>query len=352
MNQNNLFSTKSVLASFDIEYKPSDFINSLFFSEVQTFDNSSVEVQYRKGTRTMAPFVHPLLPSQVKSMTGYSSELYEPPTLKPARLIQTSDFQKAAFSENAFSKTTLKQRFKQVYSKNWTELEKEIKRRIEYMSVQLMFEGKIDISGDGVNDVIDFSLPNKITVSDNKKWTNFLFDIQKGIFEVDPVEDLEKWRMLVLKNGGLLPNIAIMDYATAEIFMSHPAVKEKLDVRRNGHLSINPSFLENEKVLFVGRLSSGLEIYGYNDFYEKSTGDLLPFVKSGQVLLSSTAMKGKTLFGAVSYFDEGDMVTKRDKFVPRVITNQDTGTTMRQELISKPLVIPDNTHNWLVADVF
>ena len=75
-------------------------------------------------------------------------------------------------------------------------------------------------------------------------------------------------------------------------------------------------------------------------------------IPEGQILLASTNMKGKTAFGAVSLFNsDGIAETYEAEWVPRMIANLETGSSMKQELISNPLIVPDNINGWLTAKV-
>lgn len=355
---NTDFSTKELLQAFDSVTKPQTFLNSTFFSVTEKFVTEKVEVQYRKGGRAMAPIVSPLLPGKVSQMPGYEVSEYKPATLKPARLITAADLQKASFGENVYSTRSPEERHAEMLAKNWVDMQDEIQRRLEYMSRQVLFEGKIDVIGDGVSDVIDFGFKNKVALSGNDVWNNYASDGNGG-YVVDPIEDIEDWRIDVLRDGGGVPNVLILAPDVAKVFMGHPAVKEKLESRRNEYMAVKPEFVSGG-VMYLGQLSSGLELYTYNEWVEgvaidklgNETKEQQALIPEGQILLASTNMKGKTAFGAVSLFNsDGIAETYEAEWVPRMIANLETGSSMKQELISNPLIVPDNINGWLTAKV-
>lgn len=352
------FSTKELLQMFDHTPKPQTFLNDTFFGTQQTFVTDKVEVQYRDGNRKMAPFVSPLLPGKVGENTGYQVAEYKPPTLKPARVITAEDLKKASFGENVYSTKSPEERQAELLAKNWIDMENEIQRTLEYMSASILFKGYIDVVGDGVFDRIDFNFTNKVALAGTDTWDNYSTD-ENGKYESNPIEDLEKWRLQVLRTGGGVPNICVMSHDVASIFMQHPAVKETLDNRRNDHLSVKPEYVQ-DALMYLGTLSSGLEIYTYNEWIAEKTVDEFgevtikeeSLVPEGQLMLGSTQMQGKTAFGAVTMFEQGGQaMTYEAPWVPRMIGNTETGMTMKQELISNPLVVPDNLNGWLTARV-
>ena len=62
------------------------FFRDTFFKYRRTFNTKSVDVDFKKGSRALAPFVHPKVGGKTILNTGYQTKSYTPVLLARTRL--------------------------------------------------------------------------------------------------------------------------------------------------------------------------------------------------------------------------------------------------------------------------
>lgn len=199
------------------------FFRSTFFRHEETFTTKDVDVDFRKGSRKVAPFVSRLVGGKVVPNTGYQTKTYTPPLVAPEKVTTVDDLLIRRPGESLYSGRTPAERAVLKMADDFKELREQILRREELMCAQTIFTGAIPIIGDGVNEVIDFSFTNKETISVAKnKWT---------ADTSDPIADIKRWHETVQKKGFVNCDICVMGSDVANAFVNHPKVQKMLDVK-------------------------------------------------------------------------------------------------------------------------
>ena len=182
------------------------FFRDTLFKNRRTFPTKSVDVDFKKGSRALAPFVHPKVGGKVVPNSGYQTKTYTPVLLAPDKITTVDDLLNRSAGENPYSGRTPAERAVEKLADDLRELNEMIVRREEWMAATAIFTGQIPIIGEGLNEVIDFDFTNKETiVSAEKKW-----DADTS----DPLDDLERWREAVQKEGFVNCNIPAEDNST------------------------------------------------------------------------------------------------------------------------------------------
>lgn len=213
------------------------FFRDTLFKNRRTFPTKSVDVDFKKGSRALAPFVHPKVGGKVVPNSGYQTKTYTPVLLAPDKITTVDDLLNRSAGENPYSGRTPAERAVEKLADDLRELNEMIVRREEWMAATAIFTGQIPIIGEGLNEVIDFDFTNKETiVSAEKKW---------NADTSDPLGDLERWREAVQKEGFVNCNICIMAKDVANAFVNNAKVKSVLDVRAYDLAVIKPRELPN-----------------------------------------------------------------------------------------------------------
>ena len=326
------------------------FFTSTFFRRTKTFTTRSVDVDFKKGNRALAPFVHPKIGGKTIPNSGFQTKTYTPPQLGPNKLTTVDDLLDRMAGENIYSGRTPAERAIEKIAEDLQELDEMIARRIEWMSTQALVKGKIPIIGEGLNEDIDFHFTNKETLSATKMWDRDT---------ADPIADLERWYEKVQKNGFINPNICIMAKDVARAFINHKKVKSALDVKAYDLAIIKPRQLPNG-VTYVGTIHGlGLDIYTYSEWYLDNWTDpdnpvQMPLIPSGAVLLLSTQAQYSMYYGTVTILDGRRVVesfrTVEGQRVPDSWTERNPARRFVQ-LNSKPLPVPHEVDSWFSATV-
>ena len=79
------------------------FFRDTFFKNRQTFNTKSVDVDFKKGSRALAPFVHPKVGGKTILNTGYQTKTYTPVLLAPNKITTVDDLLERAAGEDPYS---------------------------------------------------------------------------------------------------------------------------------------------------------------------------------------------------------------------------------------------------------
>lgn len=198
------------------------FFLDTFFRNKRTFYTKSVEVDFKKGGRALAPFVHPKVGGKTIPNAGYQTVSYTPTLVAPNKITTVDDLLERSAGENPYSGKKPADRAVEKLAEDLRELKEMIVRRREWMAATAIFTGKIPIIGEGLNEEIDFGFDNIETiVTDALKWTSPTSH---------PLADIERWRKKVQKTGFVNCNICVMASDVSAAFVSHPEVMKQLDV--------------------------------------------------------------------------------------------------------------------------
>lgn len=334
----DLFETRTMLEAVKQMLPVRTFLKDTFFSNIRTFDTEHVDVDIVKGKRRMAPFVSPKQAGKVVERLGYRTNTYKAPMINPKLPTTAEQLQKRLAGESLYSGLSPDDRAAEQLGRDLAELDEMITRREEWMCAQALFQGRINVKGDGVDEVIDFQLTNKEVLAGADKWSDPTSD---------PLADLKRWRLAVIKASGINPDIAIFASDVVDAFLAHSKIKEMLDLRLVDTGQINPQTLPNGAT-YIGRIAElGLNIYSYDEWYLDDDGIEKPMVPEKTLLMGSTNARFDLLYGA--YIDQ-EMGTFDLPRIPRSWVEKDPSVRWVQ-MISRPLPVPQQIDSLYVATV-
>lgn len=327
------------------------FFRSTFFRNEETFVTESVDVDFVKGSRKVAPFVHRVIGGKTVPNTGYETKTYTPPLVAPDKITTVDDLLKRQPGESIVSGRTPAERAVLKMSRDFVELRDMIARREELMCVQSIFTGTIPIIGEGLNEIIDFGFTNKETITTaTKKWSNAASD---------PIGDLKRWHKAVQKNGFTNCDMCIMADDVATAFVNHEKVQKILDVKNYNLAVIQPRQLPNG-VTYIGTIHElALDIYTYNEWYlddwtdpDPKNATEKPMVPDGTLAMLSSNANYSMYYGAITLIDENtkNFRTVEGKYVPDTWVKRKPARRFLQ-LQSAPLSVPHEVDSWYVAKV-
>lgn len=323
------------------------FFRSTFFRNEETFVTKNVDVDFKKGSRKVAPFVSRLIGGKIVPNTGYETKTYTPPLVAPEKVTTIDDLLERRPGENMFSGRTPAERAVLKMSEDFVELREQITRREELMCAQAIFTGQIPVIGDGVNEVIDFHFTNKEKITTAaKKWT---------ADSSDPIADLKRWHETVQKTGFTNCDICVMGSDVANAFVNNAKVKDLLDVKNYALAVIQPKQLPNGTT-YIGTIHElGLDIYKYNEWYlddwtNPDAPEDKPLVPADSLALLSTSANYSMYYGAITLIDEATGVfrTVEGKYVPDTWAKRKPARRFLS-LSSAPLCVPHDVDSWFVA---
>lgn len=346
MNEVSIFDPRTMGKVVDRMPPVRTFFRSTFFKTVNTFTTKSIDVDFRKGNRRIAPFVHRKIGGKTVPNSGYQTKTYTPPLVAPNKITTVDDLLNRSFGESLYNGKTPAERAVEKLARDFTELEEMIVRREEWMCAQAIYTGTIPVIGEGLNEVIDFKFTNfeaKATAAD--KW------------KADKIGYIKACRKQVQKTGFVNCNVCIMADNVVTDFLNDTKVQKLLDVKGYDLAVIKPQELPNGTT-YVGSLrGEGIDIYTYNewfldDFTDPAAPEEKPLVPDGTLALLSTAANFSMDYAAVTVLDgkTENFVTVEGARVPTSWIERNPDRRFLQ-LNSNPLSVPHEVDSWFVAQV-
>lgn len=318
------------------------FIRGRFFPEAVYFPGETVSFEYSENTRRLAPYTSPYAMGSAVARDGYTVRTYHTPYVVPKRVITNDTLAMKLLGEAPYnSGLTPEDRAAEIASRDLMELQDMITRREEFMCARAIQDGKLDITGPGVNEVVDYGFTNIKTCTASEKWSSS-YDV------IGTLKD----EALKLRQAGGNPDTLILGSDAASALLENTKILKLMDLRRVDAGEIRPTELE-PGVSYIGRLSVPgfmADIYSYDEYYyDDATGSTLPLIDTKTAILLSGREKNSMLYGAVTYIDvkTGEYVTEMSAQVP--YTNYRVDPPVKEiYLASRPLPMPKDLNSWSV----
>ena len=327
------------------------FIKDTFFRNTETFDTQKIDVDFKKGNRALAPFVHRKIGGATVENEGFQTNTYEPPLVAPNTITTVDDILKRTPGESLYNGKSPNQRAVEKMQRDFAKLDEMITRREEWMCCRSLFTGKIPIldkDGKALQEEIDFNFTNKETLKTAENWIN-----KKG----GKIAQLKKWRRQVQRAGFINCNICLMGDGALEAFLQDEEVQKMLDVRRYEIAVIAPKELPNGAT-YIGTIHEiAMDIYSYNESYldnwtNKGKPENKPLLPDNIVVLLSTEAHYSMYYGAVGIVDEAGktIAVVEGTRIPEQWVERRPARRFLQ-LSSAPIPVPHEVDSWFVAVV-
>lgn len=344
-----LYTTRQMMQAIEKSMAVHSFLRDSFFNAVETFITSSLDVDYKKGKRKMAPFVAPRVGGVVMNRQGFKTRNYKVPKIGPERVISIDDISSRGMGESVYSIKTPAERAAELVGKDLSELEDMIIRREEWMCRELLINGKITMKGiiddkeeKYIEQEVDFGFTNKDALTDDDKWDN--------LSTADPHKDLKEKRLTIIKSTGKAPNVVVMNANTAEVFINNAKIQKINDIRRYNFGGIEPKLINDAVTLIAYLPDLNLEIYSYDEWFIGDDGVETAMIPDGIVIIGRKNM-GKRLYGSITQIENSEWTTYEAIRVPKMWAEENHEVT-KTRLSSRPLPVPEDIDDWYVLDVF
>ena len=349
----DIFATHTMLAAVQQINPLHTFLRDRYFptnDSTDLFATEDVLVEYRDGSKKLAPFVAPRKGGVTVLREGYTMERYTPPYIAPKRSLTADDLKKKGFGEALFSNLTPAQRQGALMMKDFEEMDIMIARREEAMAAEtLLTNGCImkhiaDDKAEGEEMSIQFydGAENTAQYTPDKDWDAADADIIGDIYAV--------CEMLAAKGLGSSDLIVSPDVGTA--ILSNETILKLLDNRNINIGGVDPAELPNG-VTKIARLNCKghvVDVLQYSESYTNDAGENVNYITNGKAIVTAPGC-GRTLYGAVTQVEQadGEFHTYTAKRVPKYYSDA-KGNTRELYLTSCPLCIPNNKNAWYVIN--
>ena len=341
--------TRTMLEAIERSHKPTTTLVDVFFPNVRTFVTETVEIEYRKGGRRMAPFIVPNTKGVNVSRVGSELRVYKAPLMRPKRVIAVDDVMARGFGEGVYSTKTPEERAVEMRARDLADLQDMIARRQEWMAAQLLVNGSYKIEGvadDGVTQKIDtlsFDFNNKTTISGNT-WDKPAAKIYDDIGDVS---------QKIRRNAGEIPTVAIMSSNVVKYLLNNAQLLKYMMVPPAANLSLmsmQPR-LQRPDLMRVGYIQAlNMELYAYDGVYEDDKGALQQYIPDDHVIVGIPGC-GQRLFGEDTQMESDNQLhTYEGMYIPKITADAENDVSSLA-LSSRCVVCPRYADDWAVIKV-
>lgn len=337
------YTTREMIEAINQTPPVRSFLQRTFFPVDRTHVAEKVEFDVRKGKRIMAPFVSPRKGGKVITRQGYHTNQFTTPKIAPERPITVDDITKRLIGENIYSPKTPEEREDELLARDMTELEESIDRRKEWMSRQVLYEGKVDVvdEEEGIDIQIDFGFTNIYVLAADEQWS---------LATVNPVRTLRPIRKQIIQKTGKAPDIMIFASDVIEDFMDNPYVLNAMDVLNMKNVKIEPRVVD-PALTFYGRIAElDMDIYTYDEWFLNDDGEEESIIPPGTVLMAHSNGEGQIEYGLVTQMEDKKFRSYEARLVPKVWADE-TDEVKKVRMTSRPLPRPYDVDSWAVIYV-
>lgn len=312
----DLENTNTWVAGFNKSYKPSMFLRKNIFSGLENYLGDSVLMDYKKGSRNMAPFIV-AGGNALVARDEFETKSYTPPLIEASRGLDGRRLQKRSFGENPLNPLSPEEKAAKIIAEDMKDLTSMIDRRIEWMCAQLLVNGSFTAKGyasDGKKQVVDTitlsGFTQKKTLSGTDLWSDKSADIYEQINKVG----------VDMRKNGNAPTMMIANSTTISYLLKNESLlKNKMIIPAdNANFgTIKPQVVDNTVVRYAILMPGNLEVYGYDDCYKDDDGTVKPYIPDGYVVFTSQNV-GKILAASITQLmEDNEFHTYTGLYIPK-----------------------------------
>jgi len=323
----NIFDRKSMTEAVNISFTPTKAVFNKLFNSIETFDTRFVDLDIKKGGRSVAPYIQRGDSAVGIASSGFSAKTYEPPLIKLFTPTNADELLQRGLGENVYDNKSPTDRAASKLLDDQLELDNMIQRAEEIQCVESLLTGIVTVKDDEANtiDTINYGRASELNITTD--WTGATSN---------PIADIRAWQALAIKNSGIAPNIMFLGSESVTSFLNNDKVGEFLDNRRIdvGELSLKALELG---VTLLGVIN-GVQVYSYDEFYTNPAGVVTPILDTKKMIFGSTFGKYGVLYGGLSNYREGNGVAEGQRL--SFSTLNEDGDQRKVHVWSAPLAIP------------
>ena len=343
----DIYSTRAQLAAIELMPREYSFLFDYFCRDAGAVEDDKAIYDYRKGSRRMAPTVHPGTGGVVMARDGYETREIGFCCIAPERIIENDDLKGRMFGERVLGAMTPQEREKKMLARDLTDMRKAIQRRYEWMARQVLLTGKLQVfnytnEGRSLNAsmVADYGFTNFFTP--DTAWD------QAGA-TID--DDMREIFDLVYDGLGYVDRV-VMAPDVANVLLAN----DKFMKNYNG-INIDMGKLNTQYrgsgLRFLGWNSDGVEMYSLSGNFVDDDGTVKPVMPSGKLIAGGGDIL-KAVFGPVTQVEETGANAQHKTYIKKQVPlryGSIDGNAIKNRLTSRPTIVPENVDAWAVATV-
>ncbi len=326
------------------------------------FRTKRIIVEYKKGTRTVAPFISPRSNGVALERHGEYIREYVVPTIGIRRTLTLDNLETRGFGEALDSPLTPEQRQHDFFLEDLSDSQNSVKRKKEAMAAEVLFTNRLVVQ--------EYGEDGKAA---GEEWDVRFYEGNVNPAIYTPVADWSTSKesgeqieadleaMIQMLSQRQLPATDLI--VGRDVFRILSRNKYFMELWDNRRLNIGGYEIESlpngvTKIPGLDILGHKLDVYCYEAQYEDVEKDengnevivTKSYVPKGTILLTAPNC-GHTVHGAISQMeDDRQFHTYSGEYVPRYFADV-RANTKELAVRSAPLMLPHQESPWVVAQV-
>lgn len=343
----DIYSTRAQLAAIDLMPREYSVLYDFFGHDAGTVEDDKAIYDYRKGSRRMAPTVHPGTGGVLMERDGFETREIGFCCIAPERIIEDSNLKGRMFGERVLGAMTPQERERKLLARDLMEMRKAIQRRREWMVRQVLLTGKLSVftytnEGRGVEAsmIADYGFTNNYTP--DTAWN------QAGA-TID--EDMHEIFDLVYDGLGTVDKI-IMAPNVANAMLANSNFIKQYDLHNADMGKINTQY-RGSGLRFIGYNSDGVQLFSLSGTFVDDDGLVKKLIPDGKLIAGSNDVLN-IYHGPVTQVEETGANAQHKTYIKKEVPlryGSIDGNSIKNRLTSCPTVVPANVDGWCVADV-
>lgn len=353
----NYYDTHTLLASVQALPPLHTFLLDRYFptnAASDIFATNDVLIEYKKGTKKVAPFVAPRKGGITILRDGYTMKRFTPSYIAPKRPLTIDDLNKRGFGEALYTNLTPEQRQGVIMLGDLDELRAMNMRRKEAMAAEVIFTNGC-IMDEYVDDFHNFEErevryyegeKNPAEYTPSAKWDTTEASGKQMINDIAAM-------ISMLTSRGLPATEVLMAPDVADVFLANEYILKLLDIRNLNIGGIDPATLPAgaAKIARLNIKGRMIDFLSYEDTYTELDGTVKQFIPAGKIAVGAPAA-GRTVYGSITQVEQsdGEFHTYTAVDVPKYLS--DPVHNVREVTLSTaPLCMPNNENPFISAQV-
>ena len=343
----DLYDFRSQLKAIELMPREYSVLADFFCKEDEVVENDKAIYDFRKGTKPMAPVVHPGVGGVIMEREGYETREIGFCTIAPERLIEDQNLKGRMFGEAVLGAMTPEQRERKIMARDLMEMRKAIQRRREWMVRQVLLTGKLQIfeyTNEGKS-------ANATAVADYSFTNNFTPTTAWGQSGADICGDMEQIYDLVYDGLGDVEKIVMAPDVWAAM-RNDDAFMKTMDMRNVDMGEIQQRY-RGQGLRFLGHNADGVELWSVSGTFVDDDGVKKALMPAGTLIAGGSDIL-RMPYGPVTQVEETGMNARHKTYIKKEVPLRHgsvDGNAIMNRLTSRPTVIPFNVDAWAVAHV-
>ena len=340
--------TADLIAVYEKLKKPTTFLQDRYFEDGNCFETNEVLVEYKDGSKRLAPFVSPAINGKVVKRDKYTASAYQPAMIAPKRPMTIDTLNKKGFGEAFYKQLSKAERAMAIAAQDMTDMDEMITNRKEAMCAEVMQKNALvmkhytdDNKLDEVKEIAFYEGDtNPAVYVPSKSWDDTTAKILDDVYNIGEI----------MSQDGVPAVDVIMGSNVAKAFKHNEEIIKELDNRRFEIGEYKPRQLGQDAFLMATLNVDGCDFnfLHYRGWYQDDeTGKIKKYIDPDSIVVTAPKA-GAINYGAITQIDygEADFKTYAQKVVPLYEVKDQTRSII---LRSAPLVQPKNKNCFYVS---